>query len=104
MQRVELMARRVCNVPGCPNLTDHARCVAHTPTTTERGYGSAHQGERAKWQRIIERTGWPCSRCPDRIQPGDEWHLDHTDDRHAYLGPSHASCNNSAGGMKSRQR
>ena len=95
------MARRVCNVPGCPSLTDHARCVTHTPSTTERGYGWQHQQERAKWQLIIGRTGWPCSRCDERIQPGDTWHLDHADDRETYLGPSHARCNTSAAGKAS---
>ena len=97
------MARKVCNVPGCPNLTDHSRCVAHTPTTSQRGYGSRHQQERAKWQRIISKTGWPCSRCDERIQPLDEWHLDHSDDRDTYLGPSHAHCNTSAAGKASHQ-
>ena len=98
------MVRRVCNVPGCPNLTDHARCVAHErPNANARGYDSTHRQERAKWQLIIGKTGWPCSRCDERIQPSDDWHLDHTDDRDSYLGPSHARCNLSAAGKKSQQ-
>jgi hypothetical protein len=92
------MAKRVCNVPGCPTMSDGPRCTEHTPTTTARGYGSQHQAERAKWKRIIDRSGWPCARCPRRIQPGDDWHLDHDEDRDSYLGPSHAHCNTSAGG------
>jgi hypothetical protein len=97
------MAKRPCAEPGCPTLGTTTRCPAHTKTTTERGYGSQHQIERAKWQRIVDRTGWPCARCETRIQPGDDWHLDHSDDRTTYLGPSHARCNDSAGG-KARHR
>jgi hypothetical protein len=42
-----------------------------------------------------------CARCGRRIEPGQQWHLDHHDDRRlGYLGASHASCNARAGAHK----
>jgi hypothetical protein len=38
-----------------------------------------------------------CARCGGLIEPGDRSHLDHRDDGHAWLGPSHAKCNQRAG-------
>lgn len=99
------MAKRVCGQPGCPTISDGPRCTEHArPNANARGYDAAHRQERAKWQLIISKTGWPCSRCEGRIQPNDDWHLDHTDDRDGYLGPSHARCNLSAAGKKSHQQ
>lgn len=99
------MGRKVCAEPGCPTLTDKTRCTEHARARDKargsrqaRGYDAAHDRERAKWKRIIDKTGWPCARCPRRIQPGEPFHLDHTDDRREYLGPSHAQCNLSAAG------
>jgi len=67
---------------------------AHTGTTTERGYGAAHQKLRAEQAKLLAHQGWlPCARCPRPILPGQQWHLDHTDDRTSYLGPSHRRCN-----------
>lgn len=40
-----------------------------------------------------------CSRCNQSILPGSEWHLDHDDERTGYLGPAHATCNNTARGI-----
>lgn len=48
------MAKRVCNVPGCPELTDHGRCTKcertadkQRGTATERGYnGKGHAAFR----------------------------------------------------------
>lgn len=98
------MARRVCAEPGCPELTDTTRCPTHTRakdkargTTSARGYGPAHQRERATWQRRIDRGEVVmCSRCDSPIQGA--WHLDHTADRLGYLGPSHDLCNLRAAG------
>lgn len=105
-----MTTKRPCSVPGCPTLGVTTRCVEHAReadkargTRQERGYGSGHDVERAKWVRIIDATGWPCARCEGRIQPGEDFHLDHTEDRSGYLGPSHAACNLSAAG-KARHR
>jgi hypothetical protein len=43
-----------------------------------------------------------CARCGEAISPWEEWHLDHNDDRTGYIGPSHAKCNLSAAGKRSR--
>jgi hypothetical protein len=70
---------------------------------TLRGYGVKHEAERRKWKRRVERGEVFCARCGHMIQPGSpsrSWHLDHTEDRGAYLGPSHARCNTSAGAKK----
>ena len=102
---------KVCVEPGCPTLTPNTRCPDHARardkargTRQARGYDAQHDRERAKWKRIIDKTGWPCARCPDRIQPGEDFHLDHTADRTGYLGPSHVVCNLSAAGRISQMR
>lgn len=103
------MARRPCSEPGCPTLISGAtRCIEHARqrdkargTKAERGYGPEHLVERAKWVRIINETGWPCGRCEGHIQPGQPFHLDHSDDRTGYIGPSHPHCNMSAAGRAS---
>lgn len=99
------MAKRVCCEPGCPTLTDTTRCTEHTRqrdkargTRQQRGYDAEHDRERAKWKAILDRRPWPCGRCPEQIMPGQLWHLDHTDDRAGYIGPSHDHCNLSAAG------
>jgi hypothetical protein len=51
----------------------------------------------------VERIEVKCARCQRLILPGQEWVLDHTDDRKGYLGPSHATCNNRAGGLAAHQ-
>lgn len=72
--------------------------------TSTRGYGTAHQRQRAKWKRLVDQGGVNCARCGKPIAPGSEWDLDHDDrDRSRYLGPSHAGCNRSAGGSKARE-
>jgi hypothetical protein len=44
-----------------------------------------------------------CSRCGEPIDPREPWHLDHTEDRTAYLGPAHRDCNLRAGAVKGAQ-
>jgi hypothetical protein len=95
-----------CAEPNCPELvTGTPRCPTHTRsadkargTRQARGYDVDHDQQRRMWDTIIQRTGWPCGRCQERIQPGEPWHLDHSADRTTYLGPSHADCNLSAAG------
>ena len=100
------MGKRVCSEAGCPVLVDKAgRCPAHTRAKDKargsrqaRGYGAAHDAERRRWAKVIARMPVPCARCCEPITAGMTWHLDHTDDRTGYLGPSCAPCNLSAGG------
>lgn len=94
------MALKVCAERGCPELTDTTRCPAHTKakdkargTRQQRGYDAAHDRLRARWAPKVATGQVNCARCHKRIGALDEWHLDHTDDRAGYLGPSHASCN-----------
>lgn len=70
--------------------------------TAARGYGGSHQKERARWAVILRQRGQlSCARgCGRVIVPGDRWHLDHSDDRTHYIGPSCVRCNTSAGGLK----
>lgn len=75
-------------------------------STTARGYGTAHQKERARWQPVVRaglaecQQGLPgngssgtCVMPTRHIQPDTPWHLGHNDTRTAYIGPTHAQCN-----------
>lgn len=64
-------------------------------STTERGYGAAHQNERQRWARLVETGEATCHRCLNPIAPDEPWDLDHNDTRTAYLGPAHQACNRS---------
>jgi hypothetical protein len=73
---------------------------ANQGTPTERGYGTEHKAERARVARVVDAGEAACSRCGGLIVPGTPWHLDHSDDRQSYRGPSHSSCNLRAGGNR----
>lgn len=95
--------RTACAVRTCPNLRP---CPEHTRqaerargTRQQRGYTAEHDRLRARWKPKVERCEVKCARCDQLILPAQEWALDHTDDRTGYLGPSHATCNNRAGGQ-----
>lgn len=66
-------------------------------TRQQRGYHAAHDHERARLAPIVARGHTTCARCGQPIQPGTPWDLGHTDDRTAWTGPEHATCNRSAG-------
>ena len=92
------MAKRVCIEPGCPTITDTTRCTAHERardaargTTTQRGYGAAHQSLRATLAPAA--TGMVCHLCGDIMRAGQRLALDHTPDRTGYRGMTHESCN-----------
>lgn len=69
-------------------------------STTNRGYGITHTKERLRWKAIVEQ-GWArCTRCGQRIHPDARWDLDHSEDRHSYLGAAHTTCNRRAGAIK----
>jgi hypothetical protein len=69
-------------------------------STTDRGYGSAHQRRRARWAPIMATGTVRCWRCGELIHVGTAWHLGHTDDRRGYVGPEHAACSAADGGRK----
>ena len=90
------MSKRVCPTPGCPNLQpcpEHKRASA-----AKRGYGRAHRAVRNRMKPAVEAGTTTCARCGEPIRPGQAWAPDHNGDRTGYLGPSHALCNNRAGG------
>lgn len=74
------------------------------PSTTERGYGNAHQAERRRLQLTMDVEGatYLCARChqPPLIGKGDAWDLGHRD-QGSDGGPEHISCNRSAGAVNS---
>ena len=67
-------------------------------STTERGYGWAHQQARAQAIRGMH-DGDPCPRChrPMWRAQARLLDLDHTDDRTGYQGLAHRRCNRRAG-------
>jgi hypothetical protein len=73
-------------------------------TAEERGYGKAHREERARWKPIVDNGQAVCCLCGQWIEPGTEWHLDHTEDRTGYRGASHASCNRRDGATRGARR
>jgi hypothetical protein len=100
---VSSSAWRVCSEPSCPELTQAPRCQAHTQAREQargsrqaRGYGIEHERLRTSWLRRVAAGLIDCARCGLRISPLEAWDLDHTDDRQAYLGPSHRACNRAA--------
>lgn len=75
------------------------------PTTTERGYGWAHQKERRRLKPVVDAgNAWcaqPICLMPTRwITPGTPWALGHNDTRTAWIGPVHAICNQRDGASK----
>lgn len=78
-------------------------------STNQRGYGAEHQRLRKQWAKLLDDIGQlPCTRASDRqcsgfVTRGQEWELDHTDDRTGYLGIAHKACNRRHGGWKSQQ-
>ena len=103
-------AKRVCSTPGCPNLTAGGRCDECRPayerqrgTRQQRGYDAEHDRLRRRWRPRVERGTVHCHArvCVEGLRlilPGQAWDLGHTDDRTAWTGPEHATCNRSAGG------
>lgn len=68
-------------------------------TTTQRGYGHAHQARRAKWAPKVKAGGVKCWRCRRPIHPNEPWDLGHDDnDRTQYRGPEHQACNRATKG------
>lgn len=85
---------RADNHPGVPQR----RAPRSAGTTTQRGYGWAHQKARADAIRDMH-DGDPCSRCGGPMYRAESraLDLDHRDDRTTYRGLAHAYCNRKAG-------
>lgn len=74
-------------------------------TTPQRGYGHAHQQERARLTPLVATGAVTCARAPHGqclmrsplILPGQPWDLGHPDhDRTRWSGPEHQRCNRAA--------
>lgn len=65
-------------------------------------YGAPHERARRRVARTVAAGAATCARCGEPIRAGQRWHLDHNDSGTGYLGPSHATCNERAGGAKGR--
>ena len=68
-------------------------------------YGHAHRRARAKWADLVAQGGVECCelvclKSSRLINPDEPWHLAHTPDGDAYLGPAHAECNTSEGARR----
>lgn len=104
----------VCSRPGCPNTVVgrqgycpacEAERRAGAPSRHATGHGSRHDAERRRWAHSVSQGRVRCARCGEVIELGDLWDLDHVDgDKSRYLGPSHRSCNRSAGASKGNRR
>ncbi len=70
-------------------------------STTDRGYGWAHQRARASALKGMA-DGQPCTRChqPMWRSQAPTLDLDHTEDRSGYQGLAHRACNRRAGQAK----
>jgi hypothetical protein len=68
--------------------------------TTAAGYGNSHQ--KLRKALLPQAYGKPCYRCGQPMLPGQELHLDHTDDRTGYGGFSDKACNLRAAARKAR--
>jgi hypothetical protein len=73
--------------------------------TAARGYGSAHQARRRRWnKRIYSGEEVNCARCGHPILPGQAWDLGHDDnDRTRYTGPEHRRCNRATATHKAKR-
>ena len=105
--KAQPMPMRRCAWTNCPQLVPVGQryCKAHMTayehqrgSATRRGYGKAHQAERARWQQLMSQGSRPiCKRCGQAVKPDQSWDLGHSDDRTHWTGPEHSHCNRSAG-------
>ena len=73
--------------------------------TAARGYGTDHRRERKRLTPLVDSGNAYCMQpvclMPARwIQPGTPWALGHNDARTAWIGPTHAVCNQRDGASK----
>jgi hypothetical protein len=83
-----------------------ARRNTRTESTTQRGYGNAHQRMRDRWRPLVAAGGVECARTdclhvakdlPRLIFPGEPWDLGHDRVTGTWHGPEHRDCNRSEG-------
>lgn len=86
---------RACLEPGCPTLVGRGRCRRHTPTTTQRGYGGAHQMARGGLEATLPA---PCGYCGVTVRLGERWDAAHVVDGDPTAGymVAHPRCNQRA--------
>jgi hypothetical protein len=79
-------------LPGKSRCAEHERARSRARgTTTQRGYGAAHQQRKAQDEATITEAD-PCPRCHLPLGPLP-WDQGHTSDRAGYEGPTHIRCN-----------
>lgn len=102
---------RICSEPGCPNLLNKpGKCPTHRSrserqrgTPAQRGYGTDHAQERARWEPEVRAGRVRCAKCRRLLRPTEPWDLGHTTDRTGWTGPECITCNRGEGGrMASR--
>lgn len=70
-------------------------------STSDRGYGTKHQRERAKAKRFVDSGCAHCWRCGTWLDPKQPWDLGHDDDdRSVYRGPECRPCNRATNGRQ----
>lgn len=97
-----LTTRRGSRCPTCASTRSQAR-DAQRGSRQARGYTADHDRLRAWWKPYVDQGNVDCRAvvCLMPARPiliGQDWHLDHNDDRTGYRGPAHMLCNTSAGG------
>lgn len=101
----------VCSHHGCPTIvTKSGYCPNHRRarnqargSSTARGYDTDHQRLRRAWTPTVRAGTVTCPKCGKPIAPSELWDLGHTDDRTAYTGPEHATCNRIEAGRKAHR-
>jgi hypothetical protein len=71
-------------------------------STTDRGYGSAHQSERLRLEPFVASGQADCAEIiclkpSRRISPDEPWDLAHDRLTGLHRGPAHRSCNRAEG-------
>jgi 5-methylcytosine-specific restriction protein A len=70
-------ARRVCSIPGCPQLTDRGQCADHRRQAEQTRGTAAQRGYRSRqhrlWRSAVLRRDPTCVLC----QAAPSVHADH---------------------------
>ncbi len=74
--------------------------VRSRPRTDARGLGRSHQVTRQRLDPTVRAGVVKCCLCGELIEAGQDWDLDHTEDRRGYRGAAHKHCNRSEGARR----